>query len=63
MSRIRKVFKIQSLHISGKISNPEIDDITNLQLELHLKKRLEKKNKKMILDHLSFFSPLCLYAR
>ena len=43
MSRIRKVFKIQSLHISGKISNPEIDDITNLQLELHLKKRLEKK--------------------
>ena len=27
MSRIGKVFKIQSLHISGKISNPEIDDI------------------------------------
>ena len=27
MSRIRKILKIQSLHISGKISNPEIDDI------------------------------------
>ena len=23
----------------------------------------EKKNRNMILDHLSFFSPLCLYAR